>query len=311
MLVILEGVDGAGKTTMAETLRGLAPETKILHKGPLTRDVISEYTLDIQHYRPGRGEDVVCDRWHLGEQVYGPILRGESAFTRSSFVHVEKALQARGALLVHLDQELGVLRSRLRARGDDLVNEGMLGDLQRGYRTALRESRVPRLTFDGRWDVEQLTEIVLRSARHLEEACVKLNPFTTYVGDPHPRYLLLGETRNENFKSDVVPEAAFTPASATSGKYLLDHLTSTELYGCGLANACEEDVGELWETLGKPPTVALGVHATGACRESGIEFGAVPHPQFVRRFHHSSGQEYGALIREVLSTGEDRLKWRP
>lgn len=311
MLVILEGVDGSGKTTLAEKLQELAPETKILHKGPPTRDVISEYTLDIQHYRPGLGLDVVCDRWHLGEQVYGPVLRGKSNFTRSTFVHVEKSLQARGAMLVHLDEEMGVLRSRLRARGDDLVSEGMLGDLRESYRLTLRESRVPRLSFDGRWGTDLLSGILLRSARHLEEICEKLNAFSTYVGDPRPRYLLLGETRNENFRGDVSPEAAFTPAPATSGRYLLDNLPSRVLYGCGLANACEEDVGKLWETLGKPPTVALGVHSSRACREAGIKFGAVPHPQFVRRFHYSSGQEYGALIREVLRTGEDRLKWRP
>lgn len=308
MLVILEGVDGAGKTTLAEEIVRQLGKGDLLHKSRPEQGPIEEYVLPLQGYLPGWG-DWVCDRWHLGEEVYGPQLRGASIFdTRGVFHHVEKVLQAKGALLVYLDPGLKTLRSRLQDRGDDLVGVEQLRDLRAGYQHALRRSQVPRLTFDSSLEVETVARMVIEAARHLEELSERLNDFETYIGELHPHYLLLGDVRNGD---DPPHDAAFTPGPATSGRYLLEHLPEPVLRGCGIANACEEDVEELWRVLGRPRTVALGVNASRACAQAGIEFGSVPHPQYVRRFHHSSGLGYGELIREVLRTGEDRLKWRP
>lgn len=307
MLIILEGPDCSGKTTIAERIRELTG-ANLLHKGPPARDVISEYTLDLQWYRPGQGVDIICDRWHLGEQVYGPILRGESGFDRASFAHVEKTLQVRGALLGVPVVPTKMLKTRMSERGDDLVDPGELRKIQAAYGNVLRTSGLARLGVDGTGSADFVAGLLVSAARHLEEQYASLQKYRTYVGDRNPRWLLLGDVRNGE---DPEEEAAFTPAPGTSGRFLLEHLPERVLRNCGIANACEEDVMGLWELLGRPKTVALGVNAALACQVAQIRYGVVPHPQFVRRFLHSSGAEYGALIRDTLISGEDQIRWRP
>lgn len=310
MLIILEGPDGAGKSTLAARISELTG-AKLLHKGPPERDLISEYTLDLQWYRPGSGVDVVCDRWHLGEEVYGPLLRGEEGFPRPVFHHVEKTLEVRGALVGALNPPLKVLRERLESRGDELVKAEHLRPIYEGYRSAYRLSQLPKITLpDRQLDLDFAADLLIRSARHLEEIYTRVNPYLTYAGNAHPRWLLLGDERNRN-SGEPPHDAAFTPAPATSGHYLLGSLPNSVLWGCGVANASEEPVEELWRILGKPATLALGRNSAQECLEAGIKFGVVPHPQFVRRFHHSAAAEYGALIRETLLSGEDQSGWRP
>lgn len=308
MLIILEGPDGSGKSTLAEKISQLTG-AKILHKRPPDRDVFSEYTLDLQQYRPGFGVDLVCDRWHLGEEVYGPLLRGGSGFDRASFAHIEKTLITRGAVMGVLQPKLRTLRQRLESRGDDLIEVSQLGEIHRSYVEASKRSQLPKINFTEDVEVDFVADLLIKVARHTEEACTRLNPFTTYAGDPHPRWLLLGDRRNPS--AGGVFEAAFTPAPGTAGRYLLDSLKPAVLHGCGLANACEEDTHRLWLALHKPPTVTLGTHARDAVNEAGLRFGSLPHPQYIRRFHHSASAEYGQMIGTTLLDGEDRIGWRP
>jgi energy-coupling factor transporter ATP-binding protein EcfA2 len=73
MIVILEGPDGSGKTTLAKTLQeryGLLYR----HEGPPPEDVAPlTYYCDILEEH--RHDNIVFDRFALGERVYGPILR--------------------------------------------------------------------------------------------------------------------------------------------------------------------------------------------------------------------------------------------
>jgi hypothetical protein len=114
------------------------------------------------------------------------------------------------------------------------------------------------------------------------------------------------------------------PYEASSGSYLLKAVDSAGLFGMthiGLYNACEytsgDDLYEAWRELGSPALVALGEHAHGTLSRVMIPHGAVPHPQFVRRFHNAAchracrRREYGELIFETIETQEDNRRWRP
>lgn len=81
MVVVLEGPDCAGKTTLARALvdtLGLGYH----HEGPPPRGVPVGYyykTIFDQVSRNSR-RGVVFDRLALSEEVYGPVLRGRSGF---------------------------------------------------------------------------------------------------------------------------------------------------------------------------------------------------------------------------------------
>lgn len=310
MLIIVEGADGVGKTSLINRIAE-SIHAEVLHRGPLKRDPIDEYARDIQHYRPGRGRTILCDRWHLGEKLYGPLLRGESRLTREVEAHVEKVLQARGALMIVLTDKVEDVKYRLGARGDDLITSSHLDQLVPGYERAAIDSALVNVLHSGIPTAKTVAHW-MRTASALELGAEHyLGGFTTYVGPPRPQFLLVGEKRHG--EPPYPDEAAFTPGNVNSGRFLLGALSKRVLRYSGLINALEDDVAAFLQRQNhRIPVVALGRSAERNLRENGVECSSVPHPQYVRRFHHRAQAEYGSLIEQVLDDGpRNELSWRP
>jgi hypothetical protein len=131
MLIILEGVDGAGKSTLAtaivEKIQALFPEDSVeyLHASQIKGTVYEEYAEPLNDYHPGTGRHIVIDRWHVGERIYGPLYRDSSAFDKApgSFAWIELFLASKGARLWNVTQDLEVLQKRLADRGEDFLEE--------------------------------------------------------------------------------------------------------------------------------------------------------------------------------------------
>jgi hypothetical protein len=77
LVIIVEGPDGAGKTTLAKRL-AQDLDLEYHHEGPPPQGVAS-----LTHYTrllgDAKGKRVIFDRFALGERVYGPILRGHDS----------------------------------------------------------------------------------------------------------------------------------------------------------------------------------------------------------------------------------------
>lgn len=79
-LILVEGPDGAGKTTLIDSLSKLLPEEPYVGvcgvpEGPPRREYL---TKAVEAWYEMKWV-VMFDRFHLGEQVYGPIMRGQDA----------------------------------------------------------------------------------------------------------------------------------------------------------------------------------------------------------------------------------------
>lgn len=313
MLIILEGPDGAGKTTLANDIavylatlphyNGSAID--ILHRGPATQHPLDEYELPLIGYRPGTGH-LVCDRWHLGEAVYPRILNRTTRWDVAVARHINLFLKSRGACVVGMLATTDELVTRLITRGDDLIQPAQLTDIAYAYRLLRDEYQVANVAEPR--NVITPRRVVGYAYLH-QRACQVLNKFETYIGSPHPRRLLLGEIRAK-LPPTKRGMPAFAPYPATSGHYLLTHL-NTGQHDVGLANACDVDNPLLlWKTLNRPPVVALGRRAHAQLRDLEVPHAVVPHPQYIRRFHHSGGAAYADLIMTVKD-GEDMTSWRP
>lgn len=304
MLVIIEGCDGSGKSTLADMLLRELDDAVLLHRGPLERHPLEEYEADLDGYRPGgEGPHIICDRWHLGELVYGPIFRGESKLDPAMRWHVDAYLRSRGAMLVYTAQSANVIKTRLRERGDDMVADEHVERIIAGYETVLAGSLLTAWTLTDPRHTDILECIGI--ADRLEEAAAPLARFPTYVGPACPSTLLLGERRGPHPEQERM-RACFVPYPSTSGHYLITGLLDMFVSdGIGLANACEEDVPALWEQLGRPRVVALGNEAHEA---TPVQHGVVPHPQYVRRFHHGRRDEYIKTIMRAAEFGSDLRK---
>lgn len=309
MLFIIEGGDGTGKSTFADRLNEHIPNAKRLHCGPPTQDPLREY-LDLDWYAPGSGQHVICDRWHIGETIYGPLYRGESALTRQGYFHVELYLRAKGALLVHLDNQDQVIYDRIFAegsRGEDFLDKMHVTTVLANYRKRVRDTLLQTLRFVD--PDEDSVDWALSVARRTEKRCAKLAQYSTYVGFERPQILLIGEKRGPGQMVQPLQAPCFVPYPATSGHYLLSSLLSVNLRRIGLANALEEDLKLLSDDLSRPKTVALGRSADRELERLGIDHGTVPHPQFVRRFYNRRGLDYGHLILQAAERQEDLGHW--
>lgn len=321
MLITLEGVDGAGKSGLAfdiaAELKKRYPNDKVdyLHAGPLKTDAYEAYLEPLKDYKPNTGVHYVLDRWHVGERIYGPLYRGKSKVDDATWVWLELKFAALGMTTWHVTQQLSVIRERLAARGEDFLQDEHVEHVHGEFYRHLTLAN--SATFRGRVEPEgdngRLVEQIISSAS-LNEALTPELP-RSYVGDPDAEYLLVGDRRGG--PGPYPYDGAFRPVNGNSATYLLQ-----ALYDASQGRHYELNHWQLVAFINSAPDEepeldrALNVHAVGAlgCEaqkripdDKRTTF--FPHPQYVRRFHNKLRGEYGKLILDNITTGEDLSKW--
>lgn len=292
MLIVLEGVDGAGKTTLTERLLHQFPDAIRLHSGPLKEDPFRAYEWRLRDYRPDSSQVIITDRWHVGELIYGPLYRGASKLTAAGARHVEMYLDKLGAHKLVVTADIGTIAYRLRTRGEDFLQDnhvGLVWDFYNEYAVKEGWTRVGS---------DELLHHITGEARRKRAEARKLWEHKTYIGPAHPKHLLLGDEHGAPQHGRPHYDSAFVPYNDTSGYHLIAALEDVGLRDYGIANAREEDVFALWQRLGRPNVVALGAEAEKASRA--VPHQTVHHPQYMRRFHHGDRIKYGHEIKELL-----------
>ena len=122
-IIILEGIDGSGKTTLAAHLKELSPwPATIEHRGPIKTTPFEELVSPL--FEVGEDELFIADRWHLSELIYGPIYRNESRIDEETLDQIETVLNYLGATRIIVSPDLPEVSKRLKARGEDFLQPG-------------------------------------------------------------------------------------------------------------------------------------------------------------------------------------------
>jgi thymidylate kinase len=312
LLIIIEGPDCAGKSTLAarlaDVIRSYDDEMKVtlLHRGPPTGHPLDEYVAPLLSYRPGYRNHVICDRWHLGELVYPRVYRRSSAMTPGVAAYVELFLQSRGAYVVAMDCDDDYLRACGEYRGDPVSELELLAPANARFREVFAQTALPSTTVAS-GDVTELdVRAIIGEAKLIEDRVTHAlgGEYTTYVGSPRPSLLLVGDRRGiAGEPTDYGDWPAFAPFSATSGDYLMTVLTQELLRvpthghllsSLAFANANDVDnIRDVWLDVGEPPVIALGVNAARKLRLSDVPVKRkIPHPQYWKRFRHHEPDVY-------------------
>ena len=306
MLIIVEGPDCAGKSSLIEELRRRIERRSandvvhVLKCGPPVGHPLDEYVVPLLGYRPNdqinANHHVICDRFHWGEAVYPTVFKRDTLLDGGQWRYIESFLLSRGAFVVHLTASPEVLERRLRHRGDNLVDVSQLRVIRGGFYAIMHNTLLPHMVAEIIDD--NLPDNVIQHAEIYARAAAPLNRYTTYVGPSLPHRLLLGDVRGPAFQGgDPINQIrpAFIPYNVMSGGYLWRALADAPFeyfrdYGIGVANACDVDnADELYATLGRPQVTTLGVNSYRCFKGMATQ---VPHPQWVRRFHHKRIDDY-------------------
>lgn len=108
--VIFEGIDGAGKTTMAEMFSKIGFQKFHARYHPEISELYSFYYNEI--LEKSENQRMVLDRSFISEMVYGPILRGKSRLSITQFKRLLEKLRNQHTLLVYLYTPLEILLKR-------------------------------------------------------------------------------------------------------------------------------------------------------------------------------------------------------
>jgi hypothetical protein len=162
-IVLLEGCDKSGKSTIAERIKACWEtrygRAEIIHKGPIppNKDPMQEYWSELP--RPEIHELYILDRWHVGELVYGPIYRGKSKITFGDALRIQAAMERRGLVAIHMTADPAVIRQRFIEDGEDFAKLEDIPRILDGFNQAVTAIRKSSGVFPGFW--------VFRSDQHI------------------------------------------------------------------------------------------------------------------------------------------------
>lgn len=309
MLIIIEGVDRTGKSTLAETICKIA-DAKLVHSSKPSGHPLETYEGDLMSYDPRR-DRLVLDRWHIGERVWPTIFGRESEYDMPMFKHTEMFLRSRGAVVVYAERTDHEQWARELAEFNEPIN-GVTGAHARHL---FDEALVQRYWNEQSYNFHKdnvhhfARTITKRAEREARDSAKILDVTTEYVGSMRPRTLLIGERQNDGPGAVLTsPNLPFVPYRGTSGHFMWDDLEYWQ--DLGACNATKKDgtpenLVALWRALGRPTVVALGKKAAARANEELCEFldvREIPHPQYVRRFKRAEGHGYYArLLKEAIA----------
>lgn len=282
MIIVLEGPDGSGKTTLA---RQLAERYHLHyhHEGVPPVDVppLLWYGAVIEQRRRGCW---VFDRLALGERVYGPIVRGRDRFGDDGWRVMQRLLRAVGAVQVLCLPAYDVCYAAWASGREELLTDE--DAFRRSYDSYSAYAYTQDLVYDYTCDtVARFDEVYTRPRPQL---------LPGIVGSPTASFLLVGDVGSD---PTALVDLPFFATSGSSG-YLttaLDEAGFTE-DEVAFVNAHRHD-GQQVLLPQLPVVIALGQRAAAACRTQALEFVQVPHPQFWKRFHHHDLAGYAKLLR--------------
>lgn len=120
MIIILEGPDGSGKTTLANQLSRQTGYPIVHRVKPETEEekqqMLDEYVKAIR-----TNKNIIFDRCWYSEMAYGPVMRDKTYISYPGMYELERRLSRVGALLIYCTGSKTMLWDRCKQRGEEYI----------------------------------------------------------------------------------------------------------------------------------------------------------------------------------------------
>lgn len=148
MIIILEGNECNFKTTVAnrlsEEFNYPVVKGSSFEQAKCTSDelFVNFARLLFDH------DNVVFDRYIYSNLVYADIFKDYAILSQEDKVRIEEMLSKREHIVIYLYANTDTLKSRIKERGDDYINESDLDRLNKKYTSVIGESKCNILGFN-------------------------------------------------------------------------------------------------------------------------------------------------------------------
>ena len=288
MIIILEGVDKAGKSTLAKELRTQL-KWPVIHFGKPGPDPATEYFDFLNHIN----ENIICDRFFVGELVYGPLLRGKNSMTSLQIRVIERMCRKIGTLLIHVSPPYSVINDRLIELGDEMVTHAQNQKAYDMFKTIIDGIKTgPKMALLwANYSPHKIAEQIVKFIKPQLPTYNTVRSFSgigTVIGT---KVVLVGDKINKNTTWVNKPFDG-GPAS----KYLLrtmlcSKLNEEEVYITN-ADVLDSDEVEFLKSTGETQFVALGNIASDRLNFLNVKHRKIDHPQYRNRFKFDDINEY-------------------
>lgn len=321
-MILLEGPECVGKTTVAMALRRLLPGWSYRHFSVPPSCVRPYYyhAWPITDAHPR----VIIDRLHWSEYAYGIPTRGNFDYTEDEWRNVELLLLSRATTVVYMTDDSEAIKARWaqsqkRQHFNVAVADGVIaryGNLFMKHSDPLSHLNVLAFTLPQLIDprTNRPTDALRDLARDAEDAAGACAlPASVGCGSLDPDFVILGESPRD--QQSVGGDAPQVPLSAGPAcEWLWRALKELNApwwdgyYTNASAFRSEVELGAYLNSLNPRVVVALGARAHGAVFTAQstralaphVEVKAVDHPAYVRRFKHGQYETWRNELRYAI-----------
>lgn len=295
MLIIIEGADKTGKTTLAKAIEKRFGY-RYHHSGPPKGHPADEYIDFLLNLK----RPTVCDRFHLGELVYGPMFRGKAGISPLELLTIERVLRLKQTILIHAVTDISLANKRLHVSTQkEMVDDTKNQVAATLFNDVVRQSNLNTiLRYDGssKKNLDAMLELIDMVMPQRIDRQASYTGIGTVSG---PKLVFVGEQVNKNVTWRGLPFDKGLSSEFLAETFEIAGLKESRIYICNADKVTPDELTKLGVYRGSAKVIALGKIADKKLTSLGIQHKALPHPQWVKRFHYKKQHVYAQSMRDA------------